>query len=928
MRFLMVIGYAALLVPDWVWAQETLGGVWAGRYSCVGANDGRLTIELADQADGMVDGTLTFEIQGESGSYHIAGRVLPDGTFTLVPREWIERPTGFTALGAEGRLNPNGRQIEGTLNPCGMGRFSASRELPPTAKVAMAPPEPPAAGPMDGSWQGAVQCRQNRRGAVEVYPLHLVIRSDGANAGALAQLQIFGKFGSGSGPSDEQISILSGSIEGTTLSLMHNLPLSLIRQGTDLRQMQLVLGADGKLTGTMRLNGCETVELQRVGAATDVAVPAQMAGDWVMPTGVDAKTDLTLHISATGDAFAELRARYPLDKPEAARDVLQLVLSPMMVTDRVVVWAPVGYRQATGVFVRGARLYHNFGKARAFTTALLPDGKLAFETPLRGPDIDLALSSPDREAGRGLPRHMLVRVAPDAQLQAGTTPPVQFSPKIGGALASAATREAQCQVVQDWLAPETATIDYDRQSLDEIMRIITPAFDNARFQPVFGPPFLLTTQQERTEIARFIEDACHRNLGMRVIGTIGNRVFRSQSDFSRFAATLANRSETIVWLGGLASELDGLAPDRTGLDRIATLRREADTRRADLTQIESRDIRIALEQRKIELRAGIFLTEAEALPTSGFEAGALGLVLGLMDRMENEGSDIPFDLLRPAREVARQRAAEILNGPIAEAAALAQTIPTSLEGLGRGQAALNPFLPYLAGMNRHFGSRDASGQLEALYTRLDQLRRDPGVVAAFATMLTAIEPKPGLRPSDAVWQVAGRYITQDDLSSAPEMSEQISLAIDLVEVRAIEIVDRSVRISEHEPSAEDIARFALQRVRSYNERMATQEQTCLSGQISDPVQAVFCLNTPALWTGQTGFGFQLLRLEKIGCREDQPGVQYTCEFYQEIDIHFPGGEESVVSTLDQIAREMPEVSQTRFVRNANGGWTGITEVEN
>jgi len=131
MRYLTALSLAAvlaILVPALARAQMTLGGSWSGDYSCSGTSGGLLTIDLTDQANGMVEGTLVFDVEDHSGSYRVAGRPLPEGSFTLVPREWMERPVRFTALGTEGRLHPNGRMIEGKLTPW--------------ARITSAPPAP------------------------------------------------------------------------------------------------------------------------------------------------------------------------------------------------------------------------------------------------------------------------------------------------------------------------------------------------------------------------------------------------------------------------------------------------------------------------------------------------------------------------------------------------------------------------------------------------------------------------------------------------------------------------------------------------------------------------------------------------------------------------------------------------------------------
>lgn len=105
-----------------------------------------------------------------------------------------------------------------------------------------------------------------------------------------------------------------------------------------------------------------------------------------------------------------------------------------------------------------------------------------------------------------------------------------------------------------------------------------------------------------------------------------------------------------------------------------------------------------------------------------------------------------------------------------------------------------------------------------LYARWNGLRADP-VVTEFAAVLDTLEPASGVSPFERVWLVANQYIARDGLADATKMSELIDCAIELVDIPAIDIIDSSARVSEHEPSVDGIARYALQRVRTYNESM-------------------------------------------------------------------------------------------------------------
>ena len=895
-------------------ADANIDGLWSGSYSCGSGGKSKLKLEVAEE-QGKLSATFSFDAQGTTGSYKLTGRLRPDNSFTLAPRQWIERPTGFTALAMEGALNPNGRMIEGRVSPCLSGAFTATRtvaegEAPP----AEAPPSPLAAGKLTGIWQGWVGCRQNRRGNTENYPVKLQAYSDGDSIGAYGTIGIYKQRNSGAGPTFDQRVVLSGKHEGGTISLRS----TVLDSGGARVQLRSVAGSvanDSAIEGEVRMNGCETISLSRRGGVRPLDIPPAIAGIWAGAVGRGEQTVVVLH--AVNDAaapFFELRATYPADKPEAQRDRLALSLVAVAQPGDGLLLVPVSAREATGIFSGEGTLRHFLTQSQAALVSLGADGSLVFKGIAN--ERDFADAAGNRNA------FQLARPSKGQgeALASGETPPVDFGGVIAGALAEAPSREAQCRVLAEWLKPFEPNVNIKRMSVDAVMAGLSTAFDEP-FEPVFGIPFFETSQEERRAVAMMIRGTC-RNMEMELVSFVGDFVLMTNHQFAQFNTLKADRQETMEWMAQSQEELDALPEDAASLKRIAALRQETRIRSRDMRDPERKQAEAALSKREMEITLAMLIAQIEAIPEGSFEQGGLNGVFALLERSRKSELDETSRGELAAR--GRLRASAILERPLKDAAEVAESLPISLEGLSEGHGAMRPFLAYRQPMDRWFGSIDPSGTLGPLYRRLDEIRGDAAVQAAFREAL--LKEAEGTDAVQRVRAKAGNYVDLGDLQRYPEFAAILTDVELVAEVRAVNIVDLSQNRQRGEPEAEEIAKFALQRVREANATFAAKEDMCMSSGFTNSIEALSCLSVPGIMTGQKGFGARLIEVRKIGCETEIPDTQYLCSFTQEIEMNMPGGEAFGGNTMTDMVREMSkgEAVDARFVRAKGGGWSVIT----
>lgn len=123
MRAIVIALAIALLGTGSAAAQIT--GIWRGGYEC-GQGRGALVLDLTQHPDGRVTGTFDFDSEGRRGVYELEGALGSDGTVTLSPGRWINRPAGFGSVGLEGRVD--GEFFSGTILHQACGGFGTRRE--------------------------------------------------------------------------------------------------------------------------------------------------------------------------------------------------------------------------------------------------------------------------------------------------------------------------------------------------------------------------------------------------------------------------------------------------------------------------------------------------------------------------------------------------------------------------------------------------------------------------------------------------------------------------------------------------------------------------------------------------------------------------------------------------------------------------------
>lgn len=899
-----------------------LAGDWHGSYSCDRVRDAPFRLELGTDK-GRLSGTFHFTTPDGPGAYTLLGRSADEQAFTLVPGTWLTRPAGYSALGLTGRLSDNGRQIAGSLQGCGLANeFIATRRQPDQADAdttASLPPAPPAGGEFDGLWQGTIGCSMNRRGQTEHYPVQARLFGDGPGLAGLFQVQIFKRRGQPEAGTFTQQVLLSGRAEAGQIRLERPLLLDKGGAGIDLRGLSATLAGE-RVTGTVQLNGCETITLARSGPTRADPLPGALAGSWSGTGGSRNSTALRLQLLPEAEPpFAELQLSYPADRSDPERDRLHLSLVALARHNDRLLLAPLGYREATGLFDAGKAQAsrHLAALARGFVAGIDEQGGLRLWPVSNANELHRALNVPWSDAATLRHGYVLARTSADQAeaLARGEAPPLGLGQDIGGRLAAAPSREAQCRELDAWIAPYFADRDPGRTTLAATTSAMLEAFTDPVFEPVFGLPYALTSQEDRSQLARFMLETCQRGLGMTRLGEPVQHAFRSVQGFTRVSSQLANVAEAAQWQEGSLAALPGLPEDEQGLQRIAALRREAGTRAVDLSDSRRQHLLGALDRREGEIRATLLeqeLAGLEAGPGNDTTLGALG---GWMTRLDD--ARLPADRQQPLLARARARA-EAIAGPRYRAAAeQAARVPASLEGLDRLNALLRELAPVSGVMSRHFPGSE--GLLSPLHRRRQALLADARVQAEFERALQQLPADAD--PYVAVQDTAARYLGQDRRDAPAAFAAIIDATLRTAEYRAIRLTDGAARPEPGEPGVKDIASVLYDRVQQYNSRLRELETRCLSGTVNDPITAMQCLGLPATLIGQGGMRARLTAVEKIGCTPEVPDSQYLCYYTQDMTVMLPGGS-PVALDLNQLFGPVAvkEVTDARFFRQAGGGW--------
>ncbi len=270
-----------------------------------------------------------------------------------------------------------------------------------------------------------------------------------------------------------------------------------------------------------------------------------------------------------------------------------------------------------------------------------------------------------------------------------------------------------------------------------------------------------------------------------------------------------------------------------------------------------------IEDARADVEARALLDELAAGPKE--YPKAIGRALHVLGRAK--AAKWPDKVLRRVHDACEKQVAVALRPKLEQAAAMAATLPSSLEGLISARAALAPVEDYRASLTRAFGTLDPEGILKPVLRRLAEIEADPAVSAALRSELAAARRDQD--PRGATESVLFRVLGSE--SAASPLAAVAAEGRDLAAIAAIVVEDQSPQLSDSlEPSADDIAIFAHARAREMNKLLAGLR--CKRGAIDDPITFAKCL------LGESEFRVE--RIVKTGCVSETPGQQYNCSYFQ------------------------------------------------
>lgn len=497
-------------------------------------------------------------------------------------------------------------------------------------------------------------------------------------------------------------------------------------------------------------------------------------------------------------------------------------------------------------------------------------------------------------------------------------PPVNLA-GLGGTIASAKTAQQQCGILKDWLQP-FGDVDA-RTAIDVGLKRSVGAFQDEVFEPVFGTTLLFMTPQQQVALRNLNNTYCRPIEGMDHVNLVVQFGLGSSSYLAKLVKMISESSVNDDWAAEFELRLKNAPDDVASLTTFNTMRSELGKQQRNLLPENYKGLQDALGRREQEVKIAIVRRKLAQIPDDSFDDLGLNTLFSAL--AEAERYKLDRNSMRTVTDEAEAKARAILRPVLQEAQKLAAALPSSLEGLEKGEEFMRTLQPYRASMDRMFGTIDRDGNLKQLHAKLRQLRNDPTVVEAFRDVaLKAANDPVG---EQAVKALAAKYFGNHPTFTDSDFDKVYREALELAEVKSVKIINLAVDSEEGEPTAEDIAAFALQRVRDGNEQIAAQEDRCMAGKFSNSFDALTCLNSPGVFTGQKGFGMRLLEVRKVGCTTVAAKSQYKCIFTQQLQINLPGADQmgwgSMVNWAERASRGEP--LDALFIRAAGGSWTVV-----
>ena len=113
-------------------AQNSLNGEWSGQYTCnESVTNFALTLRKAGHLESDYEGLFYFfpHLSNPNipfGKFSVkAKKLTPEGSFEIIPQQWISQPKGYTNAKVIGKLYQNGNIMGGNIDLAICSNFSA-----------------------------------------------------------------------------------------------------------------------------------------------------------------------------------------------------------------------------------------------------------------------------------------------------------------------------------------------------------------------------------------------------------------------------------------------------------------------------------------------------------------------------------------------------------------------------------------------------------------------------------------------------------------------------------------------------------------------------------------------------------------------------------------------------------------------------------
>lgn len=928
-RHFLICFFAIIAHPAY---SDALNGAWSGDFRCRSFNEAKFQLEASQSGDGVIGGIFTFDyMDGRNpvrGSHRVSGRGSAEG-FVLSPTDWIERPQIGSSFAVYGRTRLGGAAIDVQFEPCGReyyhGSDPALMALHHQQNAAEAAPLQ--SGWPAGIWRGEISCGNNARNRT-TRPVEAAFVVDGTNV--LADMRFLLPSNRKGQEPIPQRSILFGTIEADKLVLSGKGTLNEQSSNSEI-QSAILAGGSGSLEGSVKSRGCSGISLSYIGPEAARKLPEELYGSWIGSGGSNESiaASLVAAVSEAGDV-AELRLSAPADRPYESRSFLHLILVPVELLDQRLLLLPVGARlQDFATDQWGKQSSSELGPFVANFGIFLSGGQgeeIDLVTPRSRDYIIGAIRDvPGQDQGARTLSLKPANLELIAALGEGETPPQKFPDTLKGPLVTAHSREAQCQILKEWIGVYAEGKDMRGTVIDRLRRELAEAFTDDHFVPVFGAPLHLLDEVERRALAAFMRDDCGYGQGMEDVSFAGEYVIGHLSGYRTMVERLANVAETRRWLAAAMQEATDLPNLPSSLTRIENLTKEMTTRSAELTAQELNTLKPHLIGRAHDIRAALLNEQLDqelpALSQGSVATGEFDRLVWLAEKVAREDLRpddrelLHWRLLDPAKRLSADHIAALNNG--------ADQIPISLDGLGDVQSRIAASLPVLTQMEQAFGLFQWQ-EIRPLTDRRELILNAPQVLAAFKAHLAQVPEGPHmLRATKAA---ASLYLDDGLFQRRPDYAAVYDEAIERAELLSIVLVDLSTNRHPGEPTIMEIAKFALSRVRDINASLAAIEDACFSGRVSqskDFFGGLQCLSLPSVLMNRRGLGVELSSVTKISCAPERGG--FYCYMKQTIDVVLRDGASGEgVSLMGDFLKNVGalEVQDALFLPSPTG-WTVV-----